>query len=69
MSHRRHETDELTDIRHNIRHATHGVRGPPSRPHHCQSVQEHHIIGVTSQLTGCMSRLPFQFVLETNQVP
>ena len=69
MSHRGHETYERTGIRHSIHRATHGVRGTPSRPHHCQSVQEHHIIGVTPQLTNCMCRLPFQFVLETNRVP
>ena len=69
MSPRGHETDGLRNLWHHVVGANCGVRDPPSRPHHSQSVQECYIVALTPQLTNCVCGLPFQFVLETNVSP
>jgi hypothetical protein len=66
MSHGRHEAYEHTAHWHYIASVPHAVRGPPSRPHHCQSIQEHYIVRITPQLTTCMFGVPFRFVPEVN---
>ena len=64
MSHWRHETDGHTSPWHNIGGVSHAVRYPPSHPHHCQSVQEYYIDGLTLQLPDCTCGVPLQFVLK-----
>jgi hypothetical protein len=61
MSHRRDERDELTDPWHNVGRAIRGIRDPPPRPHHYQSIQECYIVGLTPQLANCSCGLSSPF--------
>jgi len=63
------ESDERQGLCHIVVGTNRGVRGPPSRPHHCQNVQECYILAFTPRLINCLCDPPFQFVLETNLSP